>query len=88
MTSRFADYCEHLWQQWIHGTLSVSAFIESEFQTDYLPEPYLLFGSAQKPLYILTTNPGQGMLHQNRQAILSNSSFVSPEDKYREAACG
>lgn len=84
MNSRLVSYCERLWREWMADTLELSPFIESEFQTKYLPEPYLGFGAGKKPLYVLTTNPGRGMSHQHRKAILSNKSFVLPEDTYQE----
>jgi hypothetical protein len=60
------------------GQLQVPAFIKAEFQTEYLPEPYLVFGTNENLLYVLTTNPGKGMQHQDRSIILSKKSIISP----------
>jgi hypothetical protein len=86
MHSQFRRFCERLWKDWLRGELQVSANVESRFQTDHLPEPYLRFGTARKPLCILTTNPGAGMPHQHRKKILSGTSVVDPSKTYLAAA--
>lgn len=56
--------------------------MHSEFQIDYLPEPYLKFGECSNPLYVFTTNPGLGMPEQHRKNILGGKSIASPNDPY------
>ena len=86
MNSDFRDYCEKLWYQWIQGTIEYSTFVRSKFQVAYLPEPYLQFGECSNPLYVLTTNPGQGMSVQHQKHILEGKSIVSPNDRYSTIA--
>lgn len=84
MNSKFNEYCETLWNRWINKRLEVSSFIDKEFQMAYLPEPYLGFGDSQNPLYVLTTNPGQGMPVQLRDSIYSGKSPISKGNSYKE----
>jgi hypothetical protein len=50
--------CEELFQNWSQSKLEMN---ERIFEALVVPEPYLLFGSGEKPLYLLLTNPGTGM---------------------------
>jgi hypothetical protein len=50
--------CEELFQNWSQSKLEMN---ERIFEALVVPEPYLLFGSGEKPLYLLLTNPGSGM---------------------------
>jgi hypothetical protein len=86
MNKEFENYCEELWKQWRDESIELPSYIKAEFQTDYLPEPYLSFKPGKNPLYILTTNPGQGMPEQHRDNINSRSSIVSPTMSYKEIA--
>ncbi len=54
----YFEQCELLFQQWMRSSLRMD---ERLFEPDVVPEPYLLFGQGDKPLYQLLTNPGTGM---------------------------
>lgn len=54
----YFEQCEALFQSWRSNQLGMD---ERLFESDVVPEPYLLFGSGEKPLYQLLTNPGSGM---------------------------
>lgn len=54
----YFEQCEVLFETWTHGRLRMD---ERLFEPHAVPEPYLLFGSGEKPLYQLLTNPGSGM---------------------------
>ncbi|MCR9117705.1 MAG: hypothetical protein NXI22_12240 [bacterium] len=82
----YANYCELVWREWLEGELATSDSTALRFQVDHLPEPYLLFGSGENPLYVLTTNPGNGIEHQHRANILTGSSIVEHSKKYCDAA--
>ncbi len=54
----YLAYCELIFQDWKSNRLPSK---DPLFEMEVVPEPYLLFGSAEKPLYQLLTNPGTGM---------------------------
>lgn len=55
---KYIEKCEALFESWRSKDLVMDARL---FETDVVPEPYLLFGSGERPLYQLLTNPGSGM---------------------------
>lgn len=86
MPEDFISFCETLWQDWLAGRLETSPFVSQAFDLDAAPEPYLSFGSGQKPLVLLTTNPGATMPHQRRTAVQAGRGPLSPVIDYAAAA--
>ena len=86
MNTSFREYCEKLWRQWIERSIIFSPYIQSEFQTEYLPEPYLNFKAGKNPLYVFTTNPGAGMDVQYFDNIVSGKSIISEKQSYESIA--
>lgn len=86
----FVSLCETLWQDWLADRLDVSPFVRRTFDLDAVPEPYVIFGSGQKPLFQLLTNPGYTMGHQRRVAVQTGSSDplrpLRPAIDYKTAA--
>jgi hypothetical protein len=54
----YKDFCEIIFHDWKHNRLQNNSQL---FELEVVPEPYLMFGTAEKPLYQLLTNPGTGM---------------------------
>lgn len=86
MNSNFIEYCESIWRTWENKTIALSTYIRSEFQTEYLPEPYLKFNAGNNPLYIFTTNPGKGISVQHRDNINTHASVISSKMPYEDIA--
>jgi hypothetical protein len=78
----FFEHCETIIRDWWKGDLAPSPV----FQMDHIPEPYLLFGSTERPLVFVTLNPGGGFEAQTREAIARFDSPVARELPYRENA--
>src|SRR5690348_16680445 len=84
----YPAFCEKLFRSWLSGDLVIESVLSKLFQLDYVPEPYLLFGDQQNPLYAFTTNPGDGQEFQHRDAVLNDSSpTVSRLASYADVAC-
>ena len=83
---KLIKYCEKLHKEWISDQLIVSEKTNKEFQMDYMPEPYLDFSKKDNPLYILTTNPGAGMLEQYRKNIIIEDSIITKNDSYQDTS--
>lgn len=89
----FELLCECIWQNWLTKkdctifTQNTSTF---NFQFDFAPEPYLIFKIRDEeplnPLYILTTNPGDGIDCQRVENMQSPSCLVRTDMAYYEAA--
>lgn len=86
MPEGFISFCESLWQDWLAGRLETSPFIKKKFDLDAAPEPYIVFGSGQQPLVLLTTNPGRTMPHQQRAAVRAGRGPLSEAIDYTTAA--
>ena len=69
MAEDYIELCETLWRDWLAESLDVSPFIESTFDLQAAPEPYVLFNAGLQPLIALLTNPGQTMPHQLRENV-------------------
>lgn len=82
----YLDSCEHLWRNWVAGDINASPAVTRRFDLDACPEPYLLFGDQERPLVVVTTNPGATMPHQTRAKIEAGRSVVDPSMTYREVA--
>jgi hypothetical protein len=81
----YFDYCEKMWSKWISSDVHNSGFMETTFQIDHCPEPYLFFSSnAPGQLHFLTTNPGAGMPHQHFEQINQGKSVVLKNASYFE----
>jgi uncharacterized protein (DUF4415 family) len=78
----FFERCETVIRNWWDGNLAPSSVL----QMDHIPEPYLLFGSTERPLVFLTLNPGGGFEAQTRDAITRLDSPVVRELPYRDNA--
>jgi hypothetical protein len=88
MPKDFVSFCESLWQDWLAGKIETSPFLRKWFDLDAAPEPYISFGSGQKPLVLLTTNPGGTMRHQQRAAVQAGRGPLNPAIDYAAAAKG
>jgi hypothetical protein len=86
MPRGFISLCECLWQDWLAGRLETSPFIRQTFDLDAAPEPYIFFADGQKPLVLLTTNPGGTMPHQRRAFVQGGDGPLSPAILYAAAA--
>lgn len=62
----YFNFCQDLYSNWNNCTLNYDPALESFFDLNALPEPYLSFKSLENPLYFLTTNPGGVMEFQKR----------------------
>lgn len=83
----YLDLCESWWKGWLADTLQISPDIRALFAMDALPEPYITFQSGNNPLFVLTTNPGGVMPHQQRENIFNNiDCSLNPNISYTEAA--
>ena len=82
----YLDYCEALWERWLNGRLSLPPDVAKRFELEHAPEPYIRFGEGRKPLYVLLTNPGKGLPHQRRGAILAGRSCLTARRSYYEAS--
>ncbi len=65
----YLAYCELIFQDWKSNRLPSKGQL---FEMEVVPEPYLLYGSAEKPLYQLLTNPGTGMPHIQSHSAVKN----------------
>ena len=68
--SKIYDYykfCDALHKEWFNNNLAKDAILEDLFQMDYSPEPYFVLKNGDNPLYMLLTNPGDGMDFQHRK---------------------
>ncbi len=78
---------EKMWQDWKQGALEPlpNSFVSKTFNLNYLPEPYLKYGTGERAMYFLSTNPGALNPWQERNAIISGKSpNVNPNLKYDE----
>lgn len=83
----FHAYCEDLWASWLGGWRPLnSTALHGQFDLEAAPEPYLLFGSSDNPLTILTTNPGQTMKHQMACAIRAGNGVITSKMTYAMCA--
>lgn len=82
----YFQYCEKLLQDWRESNIKLTEGLDTVFQLDHLPEPYLRFGDPSRTLILLTTNPGPGMPHQHRDEILAGTSPVSATAPYGSIA--
>lgn len=80
------SFCECLWQDWLADRLETSPFVRQAFDLDAAPEPYIVFGDGQKPLVLVTTNPGGTMPHQRRASVQYGSGPLTPAIPYTAAA--
>ena len=76
MAKHYIELCEGLWREWLAESLDVSSFIESTFDLQAAPEPYVLFNAGLQPLIALLTNPGQTMPHQLRENVKEDGVSV------------
>lgn len=88
MNKKYKKHCNEMNKKWMNEHLDVTDKTKNDFQMDYLPEPYLNFNAGENPLYVLTTNPGNGMDDQSRDVILKDKSKIGicKDDKYEEIA--
>jgi len=88
MAEPFIQFCEELWRDWLDGTLKLPDIILKKFgfDLDAAPEPYLHFETREKPLVVLTTNPGGTMCHQCRASVRAGEGPLSTSMSYEEAA--
>lgn len=84
--SEYLQVAEGLWRGWLESRTSLSDDAESLFDSEFLPEPYLDFGSGANPLVILTTNPGGGLTEQLRESVVAGRSPARPGMTYAEVA--
>lgn len=80
----YKDFCEVIFHDWKYDRLQSDSKL---FELEVVPEPYLLFGSGEKPLYQLLTNPGTGMPEiQSHSAIekLGVESYKELADRLAE----
>jgi hypothetical protein len=75
----YKDFCEVIFHDWKHNRLQSHSKL---FELEVVPEPYLLFGSGEKPLYQLLTNPGTGMPEIQSHSALEKLGVES----YKELA--
>lgn len=54
----YFDFCEKLFVDWVNQRITIN---EDLFEANMVPEPHLIFGNQDKPLYQLLTNPGTGI---------------------------
>lgn len=76
----YLSRCEALLQGWYLFGTELPDPLRSILDTTYLPEPWMSFGDQARPLVFLTTNPGNGMPHQHRDAIAAGESPVKVGD--------
>src|SRR5437867_2370915 len=87
MADQFVDFCErHLWRHWLDGELRTTPLICSTFDVRVVPEQYVLFGTGEDPLLVLTTNPGGAENHQHRQAVQDGTGPLLESMDYATAA--
>ena len=83
---KYLELCERWWQTWLEGKPMVSPAIASRFDLNAAPEPYLQFGSGDRPLIVLTTNPGGTMPHQLRDEVLGGQGVINKSMTYAKAS--
>src|SRR5690606_25986513 len=66
---RYRRASDNVYQTWASGADIDNPTIRSTFQLEYMPEPYLEFGTGEDFCVFLTTNPGGGMPIQLRDGI-------------------
>lgn len=66
----YKDFCEFIFQDWMCNRILSKSQL---FEWEVVPEPYLMFGSTEKPLYQLLTNPGTGI--PNIQSLSAVKKF-------------
>lgn len=72
LAEAFAAYQEasqNVLDVWRSGQPHADGLMQKTFQLDYMPEPYLDFGSGGEFCVFLTTNPGGGMSIQLRDGM-------------------
>jgi hypothetical protein len=74
----YFTFCQELYEKWFNNKLEDWCLHEF-FELDAMPEPYLLFGKVDDPLYFLTTNPGQVLDFQLRRSGEKDYSIRSRE---------
>ena len=83
---QYSELCEWLWRSWLSRTVVASRALRARFDFEAAPEPYLLFDPGDRPLVIVTTNPGGTMPHQRWDQITTGRSILSMSMKYVDAA--
>jgi len=86
MAKDFVLFCETLWQDWLAKKLDALRFVGQHFELDAVPEPYISFGSGKKSLFILLTNPGRKMRHQESATVQSGGGPLGQVTNYAAAA--
>jgi len=66
-THDYHQFCDALHKEWFNNNLAQDDILEDLFQMDYSPEPYFVLKNGDNPLYMLLTNPGDGMDFQHRK---------------------
>jgi hypothetical protein len=79
-------FSEVLWRDWLEHRLSASPFIPQTFDLDAAPEPYIRFGAGNRPLVVLTTNPGYTMPHQRWEYVQRAHGPLRPSMDYASAS--
>lgn len=67
----YIEFCETIFQNWKKNPYYFQKDFGFDFQTEFLPEPYLVWTEGDTPLYVLNYNPGQAgfMVQQHSFAI-------------------
>jgi hypothetical protein len=66
-------FCEILFKEWKRKQFEGNSTLSAIFQLDYAPEPYFTIKNGNNPLYMLLTNPGEGMDFQKHTLVNANS---------------
>lgn len=86
MKSDYLEFCECMWENWRAGRLRASKFVESHFDLNAAPEPYIAYNCGRNPLVVLLTNPGRTKPCQKRRAVRAGKGPLSDSMQYRRAA--
>jgi hypothetical protein len=82
----FREYCEGIWLK-DPTTFGLQEEFARRFQSEYILEPYLRFGKGTKPLFILTTNPGEGRYQEQLRAnVVVGKSHLNISTSYYDAS--
>lgn len=86
--ANYYEFCETLWKNWLADAIAQGEpdFIRTKFDLDAAPEPYLIFGTTDNPLIVLTTNPGGTMEHQLRESVGHGNGPLNKDLSYHKAA--
>jgi hypothetical protein len=71
MENNYIAFCEQLHQQWLNNYENDDV-LNDIFQMEYSPEPYFKLENGSNPLYMLLTNPGDGMDFQHKKNIVKS----------------